>query len=391
MTGSIKMSSKLHVMAVFGTRPEAIKMAPVVRALGENPGIRATCVVTAQHREMLDQVLDLLELQPQVDLDIMRANQSLAGITSRVLEGISPVLERDRPDALLVQGDTSTAFAAGLAAYYHKVPVGHIEAGLRTADRYDPFPEEMNRRLLTRIAEMQFAPTAWARQNLLDEGVPAEDIYLTGNTVTDALRLILEKLPSAPPQDLVGLNPGQRMLLVETHRRENLGAPMQEICLALANLVRDFPDVALVFSVHRNPRVREVVIPALEGRERIHLLDPVSYPDLVRLMRHAYLILTDSGGIQEEAPSLGVPVLVLRRTTERPEGIQSGNALLVGTESRAIQHEAARLLQDPVHYRAMSQTASPYGDGQAARRTVEALLHRFGRQAARPEEFAPRT
>jgi len=295
MTGSIKMSSKLHVMAVFGTRPEAIKMAPVVRALGENPGIRATCVVTAQHREMLDQVLDLFELQPQVDLDIMRANQSLAGITSLVLEGLSPVLERDRPDALLVQGDTSTAFAAGLAAYYHKVPVGHIEAGLRTADRYDPFPEEMNRRLLTRIAEMQFAPTAWARQNLLDEGVPAEDIYLTGNTVTDALRLILEKLPSAPPQDLVGLNPGQRMLLVETHRRENLGAPMQEICLALANLVRDFPDVALVFSVHRNPRVREVVIPALEGRERIHLLDPVSYPDLVRLMRHAYLILTDSG------------------------------------------------------------------------------------------------
>lgn len=385
------MSSKLHVMAVFGTRPEAIKMAPVVRVLGENPEIRATCVVTAQHREMLDQVLELFGLQPQVDLDIMRANQSLAGITSRVLEGLAPVLERDRPDALLVQGDTSTAFAAGLAACYHKVPVGHIEAGLRTADRYDPFPEEMNRRLLTRIAEMQFAPTAWARQNLLEEGIPAEDIYLTGNTVTDALRLILEQLPPGPPQDLVRLEPGQRMLLVETHRRENLGAPMQEICQALVHLVQEFPDVALVFSVHRNPRVREVVIPALQGRERIHLLEPVSYPDLVRLMRHAHLILTDSGGIQEEAPSLGVPVLVLRRTTERPEGIQSGNARLVGTECPAIRREAARLLQDAEHYRAMSQAASPYGDGQAARRTVEALLHRFGRQASRPEEFAPRT
>ncbi len=384
------MSSKLHVMAVFGTRPEAIKMAPVIRYLAEDHSIRTTCVVTAQHREMLDQVLDLFNLRPDVDLNIMQANQSLAGITSRVLEGLSPHLERDRPDVLLVQGDTSTAFAAGLTAYYHKVPVGHIEAGLRTQDRYDPFPEEMNRRLLTRIAEMQFAPTAWARQNLLDEGVPSEDIYLTGNTVTDALRMILEKLPSGLPEDLVHLDPGQRMLLVETHRRENLGAPMAEICQALANLVRDFPDVRLVFSVHRNPRVREVVLPALQGRERIHLLDPVTYPELVRLMRDSYLILTDSGGIQEEAPSLGVPVLVLRRNTERPEGLQSGNALMVGTDRQAIEREAARLLQDASHYRAMSQAASPYGDGQAARRTVEALLHHCGRRSERPEEFAPR-
>jgi len=376
-------------MAVFGTRPEAIKMAPVVRCLAEDPLLRTTCVVTGQHREMLDQVLDLFQLRPDVDLDIMQANQTLAGITSRVLERLSPVLDRDRPDVLLVQGDTSTAFAAGLTAFYHKVPVGHIEAGLRTEDRYDPFPEEMNRRLLTRIAEMQFAPTAWARQNLLREGVPAEDIYLTGNTVTDALRMILEQLPPGLPKDLLQLEPGQRMLLVETHRRENLGAPMVEICRALANLVQDFPDVRLVFSVHRNPQVREVVLPALQGRERIHLLDPVSYPELLRLMREAYLILTDSGGIQEEAPSLGVPVLVLRRNTERPEGIESGNALLVGTDRKVIEREAARLLQDAPHYRSMSQAASPYGDGQAARRTVEALLHHCGRRPERPPEFVP--
>lgn len=383
------MSAPLHVMSVFGTRPEAIKMAPVVRCLEEEPGIRSTCVVTAQHREMLDQVLDLFRLRPDVDLDIMQANQTLAGITTRVLEGLTPLLERDRPDVLLVQGDTTTAFAAGLAAYYQKVPVGHVEAGLRTSDRYDPFPEEMNRRLLTRIASFQFAPTEWARENLRAEGVAEEDIFLTGNTVTDALRLILEELPPGLPEDLVRLEPGQRMLLVETHRRENLGAPMEEICRALRDLVEAFPDVALVFSVHRNPRVREVVFPALQGLERVHLLDPVSYPDLVRLMRDSCLILTDSGGIQEEAPSLGVPVLVLRRTTERPEGIRSGNALLVGTGRQAIVAEATRLLRDPGHYRSMSQAASPYGDGHAARRTVQALLHRLGRTAEAPREFRP--
>lgn len=375
-------------MAVFGTRPEAIKMAPVVRALEEEPSVRVTCVVTAQHREMLDQVLDLFEIRPDVDLNIMQANQTLAGITTRVLEGLTPVLEDLRPDVLLAQGDTTTAFAAGLAAYYQKIPVGHVEAGLRTETRYDPFPEEMNRRLLTRLAEIQFAPTEMARENLRREGVPDEDIYLTGNTVTDALRMILRKLEPGLPDGLVRLPAGRRMLLVETHRRENLGEPMADVCRALANLVRDFPDVELVFSVHRNPRVREVVMPALQGRERVHLLDPVTYPELVRLMRDSFLILTDSGGIQEEAPSLGIPVLVLRRTTERPEGIDSGNALLVGTDPTVIEREAARLLRDSEHYRSMSQAASPYGDGFAALRTVQALLHRF-RAGDRPAEFAP--
>lgn len=376
-------------MAVFGTRPEAIKMAPVVRALEEESSVRVTTVVTAQHREMLDQVLDLFEIRPDVDLNIMQANQTLAGITTRVLEGLTPVLEELVPDVLLAQGDTTTAFAAGLAAYYQKIPVGHVEAGLRTETRYDPFPEEMNRRLLTRLSELQFAPTEMARDNLRREGVPDDDIYLTGNTVTDALRMILQKLEPGLPEGLVRLPQGRRMLLVETHRRENLGEPMAEVCQALANLVRDFPDVELVFSVHRNPRVREVVLPALQGRERVHLLDPVTYPELVRLMRDSFLILTDSGGIQEEAPSLGIPVLVLRRTTERPEGIDSGNAVLVGTTRAVIEAEAARLLQDPGHYRSMSQAASPYGDGFAARRTVQALLHRF-RGGDRPSEFQPR-
>jgi UDP-N-acetylglucosamine 2-epimerase (non-hydrolysing) len=374
-------------MAIFGTRPEAIKMAPVIRALEAEPQVRVTCVVTAQHREMLDQVVDLFGLRPHIDLNIMQADQSLFQITRRALEGLEPVLEREKPDLVLVQGDTTTAFAAGLAAFYRKIPVGHIEAGLRTERRYDPFPEEMNRRLLTRLADLQFAPTPRARENLLREGIPAEDIFLTGNTVTDALAYIAQHLPPGLPPEVPPVPAGSRILLVETHRRENLGAPMEEICRTLRNIVQNFTDCHLVFSVHRNPRVREVVIPALQGRERVILLDPVDYPTLVRLMRESYLILTDSGGIQEEAPSLGKPVLVLRRTTERPEGIASGNALLVGTDAETIWREASRLLTDREAYARMSRAANPYGDGQAARRTVQAILYRFGRSDRRPDEF----
>lgn len=383
------MSKLLNVMVVFGTRPEAIKMAPVIKRLQQSPDkFKVTCVITAQHREMLDQVLQLMHIVPDVDLDIMQANQTLSGITTRILQRLDPVLEEHKPDVLLVQGDTSTAFVGGLCAYYHRIPVGHIEAGLRTDTPYDPFPEEMNRRMLTRIAALQFPPTVWARNNLLKEGISAEGMYLTGNTVTDALAAICRELPAGWPDELVQVAPGRRVLLVEAHRRENLGAPMAALCRALLRIVHDFADLELVFSVHRNPKVREVVMPALSGQERVHLLEPVAYPDLVRLMRGSYLILTDSGGIQEEAPSLGVPALVCRKTTERPEGVDSGNAILVGTDEEVIVREATRLLRDQVAYQSMSSKANPYGDGHAAERIEGALLHYFGLTSDRPEEFS---
>ena len=369
------MSKIVNIAVVFGTRPEAIKVAPV------------TCIVTAQHRHILDQVLELFDIAPEYDLNIMQANQTLAGITTRALEGLDKVFSEVKPDVVLVQGDTSTAFVAGLAAFYHKIPVGHIEAGLRTDDIYNPFPEEMNRRLLTRLASLQFPPTVWARQNLLDEGLTADNMYLTGNTVTDALEMICRGLPEGLPEDLVQIPQGRRILLVETHRRENLGEPMAAVCRALLRLVEKFPDTDLVFSVHPNPKVREVVMPMLQNRERIHLLEPVPYPTLVRLQRESHLILTDSGGIQEEAPSLGVPALVLRTTTERPEGIKSGNALLVGTDEEQIVKEASSLLTDGERYKKMSQAASPYGDAKAAPRIIEAILYHFGLRPQRPEEF----
>lgn len=376
-------------MSIFGTRPEAIKMAPVVAALEACPGIESTTVVTGQHREMLDQVLKQYGLTPHLDLNIMRAGQSLYDITRNSLEGLEKVLDDHRPEVVLVQGDTTTAFVSGLAAFYQKIPVGHVEAGLRTDTMYDPFPEEMNRRLLSTLTTLHFAPTDLARQNLLRCGIPSEDILVTGNTVTDALAQMVADLPPGVPEGLVELAPGATMALVETHRRENLGAPMQEICEALRTLVKDFTSLEIVFSVHKNPRVREVVFPALEGVERVHLLEPVDYPVLLRLMRASKLILTDSGGIQEEAPSLGKPVLVLRRTTERPEGVEAGVARLVGTDRAKIVDEASRLLRDPREYERMSRVANPYGDGQAASRIVAAILHRFGGHPERPQDFHP--
>ncbi|MDO5295917.1 MAG: UDP-N-acetylglucosamine 2-epimerase (non-hydrolyzing) [bacterium] len=381
------MPKTINIAVVFGTRPEAIKVAPVIKAAAQYPETKITCIVTAQHRHILDQVLELFGIRPDYDLNIMQTNQTLAGITTRALEGLDKVYSEVKPDIVLVQGDTSTAFVAGLAAFYHKIPVGHIEAGLRTDDIYNPFPEEMNRRLLTRLAKLQFPPTVWAKQNLLDEGLNADGMFLTGNTVTDALQMICQDLPSGLPQDLVQVPAGQRILLVETHRRENLGQPMAAICRALIQLVEKFPDVSLVFSVHPNPKVREVVMPMLQNRERIHLLEPVPYPTLIRLQREAHLILTDSGGIQEEAPSLGVPTLVLRRTTERPEGIKSGNAVLVGADEQNIIQEATSLLTDTERYKHMSQAASPYGDAKAAPRIIEAILYHFGLRQQRPQEF----
>jgi UDP-N-acetylglucosamine 2-epimerase (non-hydrolysing) len=379
--------SKLRVLTVFGTRPEAIKMAPVVRALQEHPDTEVEIAVTGQHREILDQVLELFKIKPDVDLDIMRPRQTLYTITSNALNGMEKVLQESRAEVTLVQGDTTTAFAAGLASFYAKIPVGHVEAGLRTEDIYEPFPEEMNRRLLTTLSHFHFAPTEGSLKNCLESGVPRERIYVTGNTVTDALLRIASDLPTGLPEGLVDLPPGSRYVLVETHRRENLGEPMRQVCLALKELVARHSDLHVVFSVHPNPAVRDVVFPELQGQERIHLLEPVDYPTLIRLIRECALILTDSGGIQEEAPSLGKPVLVLRRQTERPEGVYAGVAELMGTDFDKIVARAGELWTDKAAYRSMSQVASPYGDGEAARRTVEALLYELRGVGSRPAEF----
>lgn len=381
----------LQVMSIFGTRPEAIKMAPVVRALEAHPDLfQSRVVVTAQHREMLDQVLNLFEIKPDADLNIMDPDQTLTGISVKALKGLEPLFLEKRPHLVLLQGDTSTAFIAALAAFYQQIPVGHVEAGLRTHDPYDPFPEEMNRRLISVISSLNFAPTPLAEEQLLAGGVSRDGVYLTGNTVIDALHYILEHDQRPLPSPLAELDwKGRRVLLVETHRRENLGAPMKDICLGLQAIVERFPDVEMVVSVHRNPRVREVVMPALCHHSRIHLLDPVEYPVLIKLMKQSHFILTDSGGIQEEAPALGKPVLVLRRTTERPEGVEAGTARVVGTDPQRIFEEAARLLSDPGAYASMSRAANPYGDGRAAERIVEAILHRFGKRPERPLPFTP--
>lgn len=397
------MRQPIKVMVVFGTRPEAIKMAPVVLALQGDPRFQVVTVVTAQHRQILDQVLELFKITPDVDLNTMQPNQTLTGITVRVLEGLEPVLKEEAPQLLLVQGDTTTAMAGGLAAFYQKIAVGHIEAGLRTDKLYDPFPEEMNRRLLSRLAALQFPPTRWAYENLARENLAGDSTFITGNTVTDALELILAQLPASLPSRLplvatspqeagreLNLEEGRRFILVETHRRENLGEPMAQICRALRRLVERFQDVEILFSLHPNPKVREVVCPILSGMERVRLLEPLPYTELLRLMRASYLIMTDSGGIQEEAPSLGVPTLVLRRTTERPEGIESGNALLAGCEEEEVYWLAAQLLEDEERYQKMARTASPYGDGHSAQRILEAIAHYFWPQEyAAPANFEP--
>ena len=385
------MESPLRVLSVFGTRPEAIKMAPVVRALQEHPDTEVEVVVTGQHREILDQVLELFAIKPDRDLSVMRPRQTLYGLTANMLNGMQEVLEGSKAEVMLVQGDTTTAFAAGLAGFYAKIPVGHVEAGLRTEDVYEPFPEEMNRRLLSTISHLHFAPTAGSLRNLLAEGTPREKIYVTGNTVTDALVQIAHRLPAGLPKGLVDLPPGARFALVETHRRENLGEPMRQVCKALKALVDRHADFHVVFSVHPNPAVRDVVFPELQGVERVHLLEPVDYTTLISLIRECTLILTDSGGIQEEAPSLGKPVLVLRRQTERPEGVEAGVAELMGTDHDKIVERASQLWTDPSAYKSMSMVASPYGDGQAARRTVEALLYEFRGVGSRPLEFLTET
>jgi len=382
------MAARLPIMTIFGTRPEAVKLAPVIARLRASDDFVPQVVVTAQHREMLDQVLRLFGIVPDRDLDIMRPEQSLFDITARAVAGLDPVLRELRPAMVLVQGDASSTFLGALAAFYHRVPVGHVEAGLRTHDKYQPFPEEMNRRLTTVLADLHFAPTPQARDHLLREGVPRDRIVVTGNTVIDALLAVRSRSDLPWPPGLPALD-GHRVLLVTTHRRENWGEPLRQIYLALLDLLERFPDVAVVFSVHRNPAVRRVAAEVLAGHPRAHLIEPPDYAPFVRLMAEAYLILTDSGGVQEEAPALGTPVLVLREVTERPEGIAAGTVELVGTTRARIVERAGRLLADPAARAAMARARNPYGDGHAARRIVDALRFAFGRAPAPPDEFVP--
>ncbi len=379
----------IKVMTVFGTRPEAIKMAPVVLELQKHPEkIQSIVAVTAQHREMLDQVLQLFHIRPDYDLDIMSPSQTLFDITSRALVGLRDVLSTARPDIVLVHGDTTTTFVGALAAYYSQIPVGHVEAGLRTGDKYSPFPEEMNRKLAGALTDIHFAPTETARQNLRAEGVADQAIFVTGNTVIDALLSTVDPayrfddalLPSLSFQD-------RRVILVTTHRRENLGEPMRQVYQALKRIVSEQPDVEIVFPVHKNPKVREVVDSVLGNLPRVHLTDPMDYQPFANLMARSSLILTDSGGIQEEAPSLGKPVLVLRDTTERPEAIAAGTVRLIGTAEEVVYREIKTLLSDRSRYRAMSEAANPYGDGQASSRIVQTILWLKGLDPLPPEHF----
>ncbi len=374
------MDFRHGVMVVFGTRPEAIKLAPVVRALRDRSSV-FVCV-TGQHRTMLDQVLRVFHIQPDRDLAVMQPNQNLFDLTANVVRALGPVLAEVRPRFVVVQGDTTTTFAAALAAFYAHVPVAHVEAGLRTHDKQRPFPEEVNRRLTSVLADVHFAPTPWARENLLREGVPAERIVVTGNTAIDALLWVAGeldggRLEAALPEPVLRLADRYRLVLVTGHRRESFGAGFERICQALRQIVEQEPEVAIVYPVHLNPNVREPVFRLLGGHPRLLLIDPLEYVAFVALMQRAELILTDSGGIQEEAPSLQKPVLVMREKTERPEGVRAGAAKLVGTDVEAIVGAVSTLLHDSASYRAMASAGNPYGDGQAARRIAAEIERRL--------------
>ena len=362
----------MKVLSVFGTRPEAIKMAPVIKELRQSPGIQSRVCVTAQHREMLDQVLDLFEIAPDHDLDIMQENQTLASVTSNVLSRLDEVINIETPDWILTQGDTTTAMVASLAGFYRGVKVGHVEAGLRTWNRHHPFPEEINRRIADAVCDLHFAPTEEARSNLLREGIDDSSIVVTGNTVIDALHDVANRpfIWNGGPLSTIPLE--KRIILVTAHRRENFGGPLEAICRALEEIAGR-GDTTIVYPVHMNPNVRSAVS-RLQGSAGIVLMDPLDYLPLVHLMKASYLVLTDSGGLQEEAPGLGKPVLVMRETTERPEGVAAGTVKLVGTNQAAIVNEVSRLLDDAAEYEKMSRAINPYGDGNASKRIVARLL-----------------
>ena len=370
----------LRVLSVFGTRPEAVKMAPVIKALASAPGVEAGICVTAQHREMLDQVLNLFDIRPDFDLNLMRPNQSLAQLTADIMTGLDPVFSQWKPDWVLVQGDTTTVMAAALLAFYHHVRVGHVEAGLRTRYRWQPFPEEVNRRIAGVVADLHFAPTEHSRQNLLKENVDPESIVVTGNPAIDALNSIVKcSVPAATAEllDHLCISDGRRQLVIVTaHRRENLGKPLENICAALRLLAEAYPDrLQLVYPVHLNPKVQEPVYHMLGSIANITLTPPQDYLPMVHLLKKAVLVLTDSGGIQEEATCLGVPTLVMREVTERPEGVEAGSLKLVGTDTDRIVNQARRLLEDPAAYAAMSHAPNPFGDGHAAEKITRALLN----------------
>lgn len=374
------MNLPLKVMPIFGTRPEAVKMAPLVNELKSRPDEFQTVVcVTAQHREMLDQVVQAFGIVPDHDLNIMQQGQTLTQVTTRALEGLERVLEQEKPDIVLAQGDTTTVLAAALAASYQKIAFGHVEAGLRTDDKFNPFPEEINRRVTGQLTDLHFAPTPQSRDNLLHEGIQSNAIYLSGNTVIDALLQVASKERTKEKRET-------RTILATTHRRENLGEPLENIALAFHDILEAFPDTKLILPMHRNPVVRQTLVRVLESHPRVQLIEPPDYLDFVRLMEGSDLILTDSGGVQEEAPALGIPVLVLRRTTERPEGVTAGTAKLIGTERADIVREASALLSDANAYETMSHAVNPYGDGRASQRIAQAILHWAGHEA-RPEDF----
>ena len=380
---------KLRIMTVFGTRPEAIKMCPLVLEMRKYTDfIEPVVAVTAQHREMLDQVLELFAIKPDYDLNIMTSGQTLYDITVKALLGLKDVIAKAQPDLILVHGDTTTTFAGSLAAYYAQIQLGHVEAGLRTGNKFSPYPEEMNRKLTGSLADFHFAPTTVSRNNLLKENVPEKAIYVTGNTVIDALNTTVKKdFVFADPVINKALASGKRLILMTTHRRENLGEPMRQVYRALKTTLEQHPEAAAIFPVHKNPKVREVVQAELAGTDRVYLTEPMDYEPFANLMNHADIVLTDSGGIQEEAPALGKPVLVLRDTTERPEAVVAGTVRLTGTGYDVVKEEACRLLDDEDYYRSMAEAVNPYGDGRACERIVRAVLSAKGFPVDPPEEF----
>ena len=382
------MNGKIRVMSVFGTRPEAIKMAPLVKELDKSEHVENLVCVTAQHREMLDQVLEIFDIKPDYDLNIMKDRQTLTGITTRVLEGMESVLEEAKPDIVLVHGDTSTTFVTALAAFYKQIPVGHVEAGLRTYNIYEPFPEEMNRKLAGAIATLHFSPTPLAKGNLLKEAVDEEAIYITGNTVIDALKTTIADDYKFTVDILNNIDYTQKRVITMTaHRRENLGEPLRNICEAVKAIAKEFNDVEVVYAVHKNPAVRDVAYEILGDVENVHLIEPLDLKDMHNLMQRSYLVLTDSGGLQEEVPSMGKPVLVLRNVTERPEGIEAGTLKLAGVEKDTIYDLTRELLTNEVIYKQMAQAKNPFGDGEASRRIVEAILSYFKEDMPRPKDY----
>lgn len=358
----------INVMIIFGTRPEAIKVAPIIKELEKREETNPIVCITAQHREMLDQVLEQFEIKPDYDLNIMKQGQTLSEITTRAIMGLEEVIKQAKPDIILVHGDTTTTFAGALAAFYNMVPIGHIEAGLRTYNKYSPYPEEMNRQMVTRLSDFNFAPTEKAKQNLLEEGKKEGSIFVTGNTAIDALKLTIRNDDRAN---------NEKIILLTSHRRENLGKPMENIFNAVKKIAKEYEDVKIIYPIHKNPQIRELAHSILDGQNNIEIIEPLEVIEFHNLMNRAYLILTDSGGIQEEAPSLGKPVLVLRDTTERPEGVEAGTLKLLGTDEQKIYEETKRLLEDKEEYNKMAKASNPYGDGFASKRIVDVIIEKL--------------